>query len=221
MLVKRFYLTLFTILPAVAIVPVSGQNIISSSVMMMVTDDTTKVTIAESKTPTQCRTAVRQETNKLFALVQDSTKHFTYDSVTARQKGLYKQCTDKFAGSSLSVKELLVLSEMYAWNEDDKASTATAERAVKLADSDADRALALEAAIKAVMWRNKTTAEGYAKAAEYTKRIDALSNDVIKFKIAAHMSLASAATDTATAVSEAERARDIAKGAPSSLRHDS
>jgi tetratricopeptide (TPR) repeat protein len=218
--VKRLSLTLLALLTPIVVESLHAQNIIGSSVMMMMSDDTTKMTIAEAKTPRQCRNAIQQEVRKYYS-EPDSTKRLSYDSITVIQKGLYSQCTSKFATAELPVEELLVLSEMYAWTEQQAEGLAAAERALKAAKTDKDRALALEGAMKVATWGRKVSAESMAKAQEYAKRIDALPDDLVKFKIAAHMTLASNATDTATAIAEAERALALAKQAPASIRNDS
>jgi hypothetical protein len=203
-----------------AAAPAGAQGIISSSIMMMAMESGKKITLSEAKTPSDCKIAVPLAVRPMYDDVRDTTKHVTYEDIREKQQVLYKECAEKVDSPSLSSAELLALSDLYRSAQLREQSIKAAERATRASTNETDRAKALEAIVSAALNGNDSTPD-FAVATKYINELDALSASQSKYKVGAHLYLAGATKDTATAIREAELAVAAAKQTPASIRADS
>jgi hypothetical protein len=185
------------------------------------TEGDKKVSIAEAKTPSECKVAVQQEQSRLFTEARDTTKHLSIDDALKKVVEANKQCATKFANADLGVLELLALADLYNAAKMKAEQDATIDKAVASAKTDSEKGAAYEAGITAAVATpdGPPSPEAIAKANKLVDQIDQLSVEATKNKIGAHMTMVRAVSlDQAASLAHAEKARALTKELPAADR---
>jgi thiol-disulfide isomerase/thioredoxin len=144
---------------------------------------------SEPRTVAECLKAVQEYSNQQEAAARKAGRKPDYRAYAAQAKELAKQYAARFKLPDVSGADLLSLSLLYLEADEHKLARAAITRRLNEANlAEDDRAEALATAV-VVLTRAAPGVEELKLAEEFTARLDALSDAVLKHKIAAHKRL--------------------------------
>jgi hypothetical protein len=214
---RALFATIVLILSHASFARSQGIITIGMMAMSMGKSDST-MTIAAARSPSECSMAISNEYGRMYRDMRDTTKRMKQEDIDRKGVELSRACAKKFATATLSLSELVELSELYSRANMREEAIKAAARGRSVAKSGEDSAIALEAVVSAASRGPKAPEDALSTAETFAAQLSSMSPKYARYKVSAHMTLAGAVSDTSSAIEHAEGAIKAAREAPKEVR---